>query len=245
MRLIARKDTNGPRLPRMGGHRTIADEIFDHIVSDILSGSLRPGDRLSERVLVARFGASRTPVREAIKRLRERGFVSIERKGAARIREMDRGEIEELYALRLRLERAAAVLTSKRISEREIAELRRINRRFAKAVEARNLAEMLRIRAEFHAILVGATRNRWLAETLVMLRDYAYPVRHAHWQDIRRAAQTIELHNKMIASLKARESGQFCSLVVKQVKEALEVFRSRLLPAPLQRQVTYGRRRAS
>jgi DNA-binding GntR family transcriptional regulator len=59
-------------------------------------------------VLVARFGASRTPVREAIKRLHERGFLSIERKGAARIREMDRGEIEELYALRLRLERAAA-----------------------------------------------------------------------------------------------------------------------------------------
>jgi DNA-binding GntR family transcriptional regulator len=228
----------------VSGHRTIADEVFDHIVDDILSGSLKPGDRLSERELVARFGASRTPVREAIKRLRERGFVSIERKGAARIREMNRDEIEQLYALRLRLERAAAVLASKRISEREIAELKRINRRFVKAVEARNLAEMLKIRAEFHAILVGATRNRWLAETLVMLRDYAYPVRHAHWQDIRRAAQTIKLHNKMIASLEARESGQFCSLVLKQIKEALEVFRNRLLPAPLQRQVTHGRRRA-
>ena len=48
---------------------TIADEVFNHIVRDILSGSLRPKDQISERELVARFSASRTPVREALKRL--------------------------------------------------------------------------------------------------------------------------------------------------------------------------------
>jgi len=244
MRVIARKETEGTlsRSARTVGHRTIADAIFDHIVSDILSGSLRPRDRLSERELVARFGASRTPVREAIKRLRERGFLSIERKGTARIREMNPQEIEELYALRLRLERAASVLTGKRITEREIGDLKRINRRFAKAVRARNLAEMLSIRAEFHAVLVGATRNRWLAEVLVMLRDNAYPVRHAHWQDVRRAAQTIEVHNQMIATLEARQTGRFRSLVLNQIKEALDMFRNRLVPAPSRRVASVNRR---
>ena len=245
MRSTVRQDTDGslPRSALMGGHRTIADEIFDHIVSDILSGSLRPRDRLTERELVARFGASRTPVREAIKRLRERGFLSIESKGAARIRDMKPEEIEDLYALRLRLERAATVLIIKSITEREIVELKRINRRFAKAVRARNLAEMLSIRAEFHAVLVAATRNRWLAEMLVMLRDYAYPVRHAHWQDVRRAAQTIEVHDQMIAALEGRETGRFRSLVLNQIKEALDMFRNRLVPAP-SRRVAYVNRRA-
>jgi DNA-binding GntR family transcriptional regulator len=216
-------------------HRTIADEVFDHIVRDILSGSLRPRDRLSERELVARFGASRTPVREAIKRLRERGFLTTGSKGAAHIRDINREEIEELYALRLRLERAAALITSKRVTESEIVQLKRINRQFAKSVRARNLVEMLGIRAKFHAVLVGATRNRWLADMLIMLRDYAYPVRHAHWQDVRRAAQTIEVHNQMIACLEKRDSARFRTLVVNQIKEALELFRHRLFPAPSQR----------
>jgi DNA-binding GntR family transcriptional regulator len=216
-------------------HRTIADELFDHIVSDILSGSLRPNDRLSERDLVARFGASRTPVREAIKRLRERGFLTIGSKGIAVIRDMSPQEVEELYGLRLRLERAAALLTSKRISEREIVQLKRINRQFAKAVRARDLVEMLTIRAEFHAVLVGATRNRWLADMLIMLREYAYPVRHAHWQDIRRAAETIEVHSRMISCLEKRDRAQFSRLVVSQIKEALDLFRHRLVPVPSHR----------
>jgi DNA-binding GntR family transcriptional regulator len=224
----------------MRDHRTIADEVFDHIVRDILSGSLRPRDRLSERELVARFGASRTPVREAIKRLRERGFLTTGSKGAARIRDMNREEIEALYALRLRMERAAALLTAKRISEREIAELKRINRRFAKCVRARDLAEMLSVRAEFHAVLAGATRNRWLADMLIMLRDYAYPVRHAHWQDARRAAHTIELHNEMIVCLERKDGGRFREVVLNQIKEALELFRHRLVPTPSERRAATG-----
>jgi DNA-binding GntR family transcriptional regulator len=89
--------------------QTIADEVFNHIVRDILSGSLRPKDQISERELVARFSASRTPVREALKRLHERGFLTIGTKGVAVIRDMSREEVEELYSMRLRLERTAAL----------------------------------------------------------------------------------------------------------------------------------------
>ncbi len=211
---------------------TLADEIFDKIVGDILSGRLQPKGSLTERDLVARFGASRTPVREAIKRLRERGFLAVGRRGVAVIREMSRGEVEELYALRVRLERAAALLTVRNITPTEIADLKRINRQFADAVAARDLVVMLDIRAQFHAILVAATRNRWLADVLIMLRDYAYPVRHVHWQDADRAAQTIGLHDEMIACLENRDSNRFRQLVARQIKEGLQVFRNRLTPLP-------------
>lgn len=209
---------------------TLADGIFDQIVGDILSGRLQPNRSLTERDLVNRFGASRTPVREAIKRLRERGFVQIGRKGVAVIREMSRGEVEELYALRICLERSAALLTVRHVTAEEIVTLKGINRQFAEAVAARDLVGMLDIRAQFHAVLVGATRNRWLADTLIMLRDYAYPVRHVHWQEPDRAARTNALHDQMIAALHTRNSSRFRQLVVRQIKDGLDVFRNRLTP---------------
>jgi DNA-binding GntR family transcriptional regulator len=226
--------------------QTLADEIFNYVVRDILSGSLRPKDQISERELVARFKASRTPVREAIKRLRERGFLTIGAKGVAVIRDMSREEVEELYSLRLRLERSAAILTAKNITESEIQQLKKINRRFAVAVKARDLAEMLSIRAEFHAILANATRNRWLAEMMIMLREYAYAVRHAHWQDPQRAAQTTEMHAQMIACLENRSAARFSNLVLRQIREALELYRNRLVALPSERRsVGQKQRRAS
>jgi DNA-binding GntR family transcriptional regulator len=214
---------------------TIADEVFNYIVRDILSGSLRPKDQISERELVARFKASRTPVREALKRLHERGFLTFGAKGVGLIRDMSREEIEELYSMRLRLERTAAILTNKNITEDEIQKLKKVNRRFATAVKARDLSDMLSIRAEFHAILANATRNRWLANTLIMLREYAYVVRHAHWQDAERAAQTTDTHAQMIACLEARNGAKFGNLVVGQVREALELYRNRLVALPSER----------
>jgi DNA-binding GntR family transcriptional regulator len=223
--------------------RTIADEVFDHIVRDILSGSLRPKDTISERELVARFSASRTPVREALKRLHERGLLTFGAKGVGVIRDMSREEIEELYSLRLRLERAAAILTSKNITDEEILQLKKVNRRFATAVKARDLSEMLSIRAEFHAVLANATRNRWLARILTMLREYAYAVRHAHWQDPERAAQTIEIHAQMIACLENGQRAKFVALVINLVREPLNLFRSRLVATPSARRPSPPRQR--
>ena len=211
---------------------TIADEIFDQVVKDILSGRLQPRGALTERDLVTRFGASRTPVREALKRLRERGFLTIGRKGAAIVRDMSRDEVEQLYTLRIRLEGVAALLTARNITSDEIAELKQINAQFAAAVAARDLVAMLDVRARFHAMLVSATRNRWLADILVMLREYAYPVRHVHWQEPERAARTIEIHGEMIRCLEDGDRKQFRQLVIRQIREGLEVFRNRLVPLP-------------
>lgn len=158
--------------------------------------------------------------------------ISVGRKGVAIIRDMSRDEVEQLYILRMRLEGVAALLTARNITSDEIAELKRINEQFAAAVAARDLVAMLEVRARFHALLVSATRNRWLGDILIMLRDYAYPVRHVHWQDAERAARTIDLHYEMICCLEEGDRKQFRQLVIRQIREGLEVFRNRLIPLP-------------
>ena len=115
---------------------TSAAQVFAQLMREILSGTLRPREQLSEREVVQRFGVSRTPAREALARLHAKGFLSRGARGAAVVRDIGRAELAELYALRLRLEGWAAALTVAHITPTEIARLQEINRRFEKAVSA-------------------------------------------------------------------------------------------------------------
>ena len=104
------------RAPRTAGERaamTSADRVFSQIVSDIHAGVIRPRDAISERDVVHRFGVSRTPAREAIKRLFERGLLRVGPRRVAIIKESSEKDLRDLYDLRLRLEAEAANLTTK------------------------------------------------------------------------------------------------------------------------------------
>ena len=103
-----------------------------------------------------------------------------------------------------------------------------MNKQFGAALAKRDLVRMLEVRAEFHAKVAHATRNRWLAEILIMLRDRAYVVRHLHWQDFDRAAQTLKIHDAMIDAMQHRDAKGYRELVVRQIKAAIEVYDSQL-----------------
>ncbi|MGD9714441.1 MAG: GntR family transcriptional regulator [Thermomicrobiales bacterium] len=207
---------------------TESDRVFNGIVSDIFAGLIRPRERLSERELVARYGVSRTPIREATKRLHERGFVERGPKGVAVVVDIGPDDLQNLYELRLQLERDAAAQIAKNITAEEISRLKQINRDFKEALAERDLMRMLEVRADFHATLTGATRNRWLAMILTLLRDKAYVVRHYHWQDIERAAQTVDIHVQMIRALEKRDVDAFVKLVDRQIRGAITTYKNRL-----------------
>jgi DNA-binding GntR family transcriptional regulator len=209
---------------------TASDRVFMEVVSEILTGSLRPRDQLSERDLVARYGVSRTPVREALKRLLERGFLEIGPKGVAQVLDINMEDLEKLYDLRLLLESKAATATVENLTTDEIEELRRINGKFAKAVDGRNLEDMLDVRAQFHALLVRGARNRWLAEVLVSLREKAYVVRYTHWQTIERAQETFEMHEQIIRALKRRDLQRYRRLVISQISAGWDLYKQQLRP---------------
>lgn len=207
---------------------TAADRVFSGLVADILTGRLHPGESISERDLVGQFGVSRTPIREAIKRLLERGMLEIGPKGV-RVPDISREELRQLYDLRFKLERHAAELTARHITPAEIEELERANQEFARALGNRNLVEMLDVRANFHNIAVHASRNRWLAEIVIILRDKAYAVRHRHWQDPARAAQTLSIHSQMIEALRRQDEARYVTLVVEQIQAALDWYMDQLV----------------
>ena len=211
---------------------TSAAQVFAQLMREILSGTLRPREQLSEREVVQRFGVSRTPAREALARLHAKGFLSRGARGAAVVRDIGRAELAELYALRLHLEGWAAALTVAHITPTEIARLQEINRRFEKAVAERDLPAMLEVKADFHSTTAAATGNRWLAEVLVSLREKAYVVRYASWQDVRHAQDTVEIHEQMIEALRRRDVKRYRRLVDDHVRGPRDLYMSRLVAPP-------------
>ena len=101
----------------------LAERVYRHLLAGIREGEFHPGERIKEASVAKSLGISRTPVREAIRRLQSEGRVIIEPQRGAVVAELDRLEISELYLLRQELEGIAARFAAQHASEMEIAQM--------------------------------------------------------------------------------------------------------------------------
>jgi DNA-binding GntR family transcriptional regulator len=114
---------------------TKADEIALLIEREIVSGELAPGTVLRQEQLSEHFAVSRTPVREALRRLAALGLVSFEPNRGVRVRTLSREELYEAFLVRAELESLATELAVPRITEADLAALEEAERRFEEATE--------------------------------------------------------------------------------------------------------------
>src|SRR5438874_7328951 len=110
---------------------TKADDIAVVLEDEIVSGALQPGAVLRQEQLSERFGVSRTPIREALRRLAALGLVSFEPNRGVRVRALSRAELHEAFLIRAELEGLATELAAPRMSEVEIDQLDQAEERFA------------------------------------------------------------------------------------------------------------------
>lgn len=148
---------------------SLSEEAYRQLKDAIRRGDLRPGARIREVEIAARFGTSRTPAREAIRRLENEGLISYVPRQGAVISKLDHQETIELYALREILEGSAAGLAARHASRAEIEELEElISAEPELADKPDQLADLNQL---FHAALYRAAHNRFLERALLNLRD--------------------------------------------------------------------------
>lgn len=150
----------------------IKDELVDAIRQEIISGGMRPGEKLSESRLAERYGVSRTPVREAIKQLEIEDFVSVERRRGTFVKAMSLSDAMDLYEVREGLEGVAARLCAQRAENLLVAQLDEITRQMADMVAEQNRVAYLEADREFHALIFTGARNRRLQEHYRMLTTH-------------------------------------------------------------------------
>lgn len=135
-------------------------DVFEMLQAEILDGTLAPGDRVKEADLAERFGLSRTPIREALRRLEARGLLMHEPHRGMVVAQLEASAVAELYAMREILDGAAAELAARHASETEIeAMAAQVERDRKIASDARALAAANRA---FHAAILRAAHNRFL-----------------------------------------------------------------------------------
>ena len=183
---------------------------------DILSGQFKPRERLTERDLISRFGGSRTVIREALKKLEAKGLVRTIPYRGALVADLTVEEIEEIYFVRVAIEKVAAHLVIRNIRPGEIRSLKRVSREVERHLR-RKTDEMIEKDSEFHRAIFRTCRNQYLYNMIDFLRTKAHIVRYNAWSLPDRIEQSIQEHRQMIEAIEARNASQLEKLIVKHL----------------------------
>ncbi len=183
----------------------LRDVVFNTLRQAILTESLKPGERLMEIHLANRLGVSRTPIREAMRKLELEGLVTmIPRRGAevARITEKSMNDVLEI---RRALDILCVELACERISEEELKQLGEACSNFEKAVATKDVRKVAQADVEFHDIIAQATRNQRLIQMLNNLSEQMYRYRFEYIKEISRHEQLICEHKAILESIRERD----------------------------------------
>jgi len=156
---------------------TLRDSISELIRDAILSGKLRPGDRLNESALARQLQASRAPIREALQQLQEQGLVVNQPRRGMFVVSLDEEELQKINSLRLVLEAEALRLCRARATPQDLRRLRLLVEKMERST--RNTAmEATRMDLDFHRTLWSYSGNEYLEKTLTSLTTplFAYAV---------------------------------------------------------------------
>jgi len=136
----------------------------------IIAGEMKPGHRLKEKELCQLFGLSRTPVREALKRLETEGLVTISPNRGARVVKLTKSDLSHLYEMLFTIEGAAARLACSAISEAQIGKLMEYHEWFIQGMKENNYKHLRQVNYQFHKLITEATGNPYLMESWSNLR---------------------------------------------------------------------------
>jgi DNA-binding GntR family transcriptional regulator len=148
----------------------IRSEVYEHLKLEIVQGRLPGGERLAEENIAERLGVSRTPVREAVQRLAQDGFVELIPNKGARVRALSSTEIIQTYTVREALEGLAAKLAAEHREAKDLDRLAETLIRLER-LPSNDYSAQTAVDLEFHAAIASASKNAVLQDTLRGLRD--------------------------------------------------------------------------
>lgn len=188
--------------PKFSAARRIEQALLD----EISVGELEPGQRLDEVRLAERFGASRTPVREALSRLTAQGvLVQGERRGVF-VAEYTREELSQIFEAMHEIEAACARIVSQRLNLLSRAEIEAAQVACETAAASGDRAAYLRANEDFHSTIYKATGNPFMAEIAFEFRRRTGPFRAKKFEDRADLRASAQSHRDLIADIFSEDS---------------------------------------
>jgi DNA-binding GntR family transcriptional regulator len=158
-------------------YTSLKEMVYQSLKQKIVSGEIKPGDRILEEEIAANLHASRTPVREAVNRLTAEGLLfSIPQKGSF-CKKMSKKEMQDLLDVRSALETLAVTQFIRNSNSDRIEKLKAINASMKEALSANDYNECNRLDAEFHYEIALGSENQFLIESLQRVGDFVQIIR--------------------------------------------------------------------
>lgn len=182
----------------------LRDVVFQTLRQAILKGELQPGERLMEIKLAERLGVSRTPIREAIRKLELEGLVvMIPRKGAA-VANITEKDTKDVLEVRRTLEMFAVEVACERITEEQLAELKKAAKAFEASKGSMDLIRIAETDMNFHEIIYQATHNERLVQMLNNLRENMYRYRIEYLKDSNYYDSLVREHQEILEAIETK-----------------------------------------
>ena len=189
----------------MNDYLPLRDVVFQTLRGAILRGELKPGERLMEIQLANKLKVSRTPIREAIRKLELEGLVlMIPRKGAE-VAEITEKSLRDVLEVRSSLEELAVDLACDRISAEQLEELKKAAEAFEEALQTEELTAYAEEDVKFHDIIYLATDNQRLVQLLYNLREQMYRYRVEYLKRKEVHENLLREHQYIISCLERRD----------------------------------------
>jgi len=181
------------------------ESVYKKLEMAILTGHLKPRERLVESEISSQLRVKRFAARKAIQELAQKGFVELIPNKGARVIDLTDREVEDNYRVRMNLELLAAELMVERITAADLKAIRKIQKEYAEAVTRGRIKDMILKNEEFHKALLQVTGNRFLCELLDKIKNAAFSLRYNTYFMLGIASRTVSDHEAILRALERRD----------------------------------------
>ena len=188
-------------------HKTIslAEQVFERLENDVLTGKYQRGEILTELKLVNDLGVSRTPVREALHRLEQEHIIEITPKGIL-ILGVTEQDLKDIFAIRLRIEGLASYCAAECMSDEQLAELKETLELQEFYVTKQDPERIKKMDSQFHQLIYRYCGSAVLNDALLPLHKKVQKYRRASVEDNARAQQSAREHRAIFEAIEAKNA---------------------------------------
>ncbi|HHX60506.1 MAG TPA: GntR family transcriptional regulator [Epulopiscium sp.] len=187
-------------------YQPLRDIVFHTLRKAIITGELSAGERLMETQLGEKLGVSRTPIREAIRKLELEGLVVMVPRKGAQVAPFTQKDIKDVLEVRAALEALAVRLACKRMDERSFLRLQLVNTEYEYAAKENDIETMIEKDVEFHEVIFGATENDKLVQMFGNLGEQVHRFRIAYLKNSGASRVVQEEHMEILQALRSRDA---------------------------------------
>ena len=196
----------------------LRDIVFNSLRKAILKGELTPGERLMEKQLAEKMGVSRTPIREAIRKLELEGLViMVPRKGAevAMITEQD---ITDVLEVRAALESLAVKMACSRMQQQDVNDMLAVNDAFMGAARRKDVETVIKKDVEFHDTIYKATNNKKLIAMINNLQEQIYRFRVEYIRQMDDFSTLMSEHEEIVSAIINKNTAEAQKIATRHIE---------------------------